>query len=192
MRDSMPPTPNLPDLAGGYSLRPVSKAILPMVIDAYSEDSESAKAALPWLRSDEDITRQLSDMLHDLEHLSNADRVHFWSIHDDENTFIGLIGLGDEMQLVHSNYNLGYWVRKGFRNRRIASNAVDAVLGWLNSRDSIFRIEITVHPRNEAGLITAERICQRWNGQIIDEFIGIELNDKTVPHKIHVIDLPRM
>ncbi|CAI8271701.1 MAG: Uncharacterised protein [Euryarchaeota archaeon UBA443] len=188
----MPPTPNLPDLAGGYSLRPVSKAILPMVIDAYSEDSESAKAALPWLRSDEDITRQLSDMLHDLEHLSNADRVHFWSIHDDENTFIGLIGLGDEMQLVHSNYNLGYWVRKGFRNRRIASNAVDAVLEWLNSRDSIFRIEITVHPRNEAGLITAERICQRWNGQIIDEFIGIELNDKTVPHKIHVIDLPRM
>jgi len=192
MRDPMPPTPNLPDLAGGYSLRPVSKAILPMVIDAYSEDSESAKAALPWLRSDEDITRQLSDMLHDLEHLSNADRVHFWSIHDDENTFIGLIGLGDEMQLVHSNYNLGYWVRKGFRNRHIASNAVDAVLEWLNSRDSIFRIEITVHPRNEAGLVTAERICQRWNGQIIDEFIGIELNDKTVPHKIHVIDLPRM
>ena len=90
----MPPTPNLPDLSGGYGLRPVSKAILPMVIDAYSEDPESAKAALPWLRSDEDITRQLSDMLHDLEHLSNADRVHFWSIHDLDNTFIGLIGLG--------------------------------------------------------------------------------------------------
>ena len=51
MRDSMPPTPNLPDLSGGYGLRPVSKAILPMVIDAYSEDPESAKAALPWLRS---------------------------------------------------------------------------------------------------------------------------------------------
>ena len=188
----MPPTLSLPDLSGGYGLRPVSKAILPMVIDAYSEDPESAKAALPWLRSDEDITRQLSDMLHDLEHLSNADRVHFWSIHDLDNTFIGLIGLGDEMQLVHSNYNLGYWVRKGFRNRGIASDAVDAVLGWLNMRGSVYRIEITVHPRNQAGLVTAERICQRWNGQIIDEFIGIELNDKTVPHRIHVIDLPRM
>ena len=96
------------------------------------------------------------------------------------------------MQLLHSHYNLGYWVRKGFRNRKIASNAVDAVLEWLESRGSTFRIEITVHPRNEAGLVTAERIRQRWNGQIIDEFIGIELNDKTVPHKIHVIDLPRM
>ena len=188
----MPPTPNLPDLTGGYSLRPVSKAILPMVIEAYTEDPESAKAALPWLKNDGNITRQLADMLHDLEHLSNADRVHFWSIHDDENTFIGLIGLGDEMQLVHSNYNLGYWVRKGFRNRRIASNAVDAVLNWLDSRGAPLRIEITVHPRNEAGLVTAERICQRWNGQMIDEFIGIELNEKTVPHKIHVIDLPRM
>ena len=188
----MPRTPDLPDLDGGYSLRPVSKAILPMVIDAYTEDPESAKAALPWLSNEEDITRQLSDMLHDLEHLSNADRVHFWSIHDQENTFIGLIGLGDEMQLVHSNYNLGYWVRKGFRNRRIASNAVDAVLGWLDSRGSVFRVEITVHPRNDAGLITAERICHRWNGQIIDEFIGIEINGKTVPHKIHVVDLPKV
>ena len=131
----MPETPKLPDLEGGYSLRPVSKAILPMVIEAYTEDPESAKAALPWLSSDEDITRQLSDMLHDLEHLSNADRVHFWSIHDDENTFIGLIGLGDEMQLVHSNYNLGYWVRKGFRNRRIASNESMLCSDGLNQED---------------------------------------------------------
>jgi RimJ/RimL family protein N-acetyltransferase len=144
------------------------------------------------LSNEEDITRQLSDMLHDLEHLSNVDRVHFWSIHDQEHTFVGLIGLGDELQLVHSNYNLGYWVRKGFRNRRIASNAVDAVLDWLDSRGSVFRVEITVHPRNEAGLITAERICHRWNGQIIDEFIGIEINGKTVPHKIHVVDLPKV
>jgi len=52
MRDSMPPTPSLPDLSGGYGLRPVSKAMLAMVIDASSEDPESAKAALPWLRSD--------------------------------------------------------------------------------------------------------------------------------------------
>ena len=38
----MPATPNLPELEGGYSLRPVSKAILPMVIEAYMEDPESA------------------------------------------------------------------------------------------------------------------------------------------------------
>ena len=188
----MSQTPTLPELEGGYSLRPVSKAILPMVLDAYSEDPESAKAALPWLKNDEDITRQLADMLHDLEHLSNVDRVHFWSIHNQENTFIGLIGLGDEMQLVHSHYNLGYWVRKEFRNQGIASNAVDAVLFWLESRGHVFRVEITVHPRNTAGLVTAERICQRWNGQAIDEFIGIELNGQTVPHRIHIVDLPRM
>ena len=127
----MPRTPDLPALDGGYSLRPVSKAILPMVIDAYTEDPESAKAALPWLSNEEDITRQLSDMLHDLEHLSNADRVHFWSIHDQEHTFIGLIGLGDEMQLLHSNYNLGYWVRKGFRSRRERENGERGRVGHL-------------------------------------------------------------
>jgi RimJ/RimL family protein N-acetyltransferase len=189
---TMERTPELPNLQGGFTLRPVSKAILSSVMEAYVEDPESAKAALPWLRNDRDITRQLSDMLHDLEHLSNADRVHFWSIHDGSNSFIGLIGLGDEMQLLQSHYNLGYWVRKGFRQKGIASTAVDSVLGWLDSRGETYRIEITVHPRNTAGLITAERICNRWEGQIIEEFIGIELNGKTVPHRIHVIDLPRM
>ena len=184
-------TPELLDLQGEFTLRPVSKAILTSVMEAYVEDPESAKAALPWLRNDRDITRQLSDMLHDLEHLSNADRVHFWSIHDGSNAFIGLIGLGDEMQLIHSHYNLGYWVRKGFRKKGIASSAVDSVLGWLNSRGETYRIEITVHPRNTAGLITAERICNRWDGHLIEEFIGIELNGKTVLHRIHVIDLPR-
>lgn len=184
-------TPELSTTEGEFVLRPVSKAILTSVMEAYVEDPDSAKAALPWLRNDRDITRQLSDMLHDLEHLSNADRVHFWSIHGDVNSFIGLIGLGDEMQLLHSHYNLGYWVRKGFRQKGIASSAVDSVLEWLNSRDEAYRIEITVHPRNTAGLITAERICTRWGGQIIEEFIGIELNGKTVPHRIHVIDLPR-
>ena len=188
---TMARTPELPDVPDGFRLRPVSKAILSSVMEAYLEDPESAKAALPWLRNDRDITRQLSDMLHDLEHLSNADRVHFWSIHDASNLFIGLIGLGDEMQLIHSHYNLGYWVRKGFRQKGIASSSVDAVLGWLNSRGDTYRVEITVHPRNTAGLITAERICNRWKGQIIEEFIGIELNGKTVPHRIHVIDLPR-
>jgi hypothetical protein len=69
-------TPELLDVQGEFTLRPVSKAILTSVMEAYVEDPESAKAALPWLRNDRDITRQLSDMLHDLEHLSNADRVH--------------------------------------------------------------------------------------------------------------------
>ena len=117
----MPRTPNLPDLDGGYSLRPVAKAILPMVIEAYTEDPESAKAALPWLKNDEDITRQLSDMLHDLEHLSNADRVHFWSIH----ITISAIGfarnfvIGESLQTQSTQFFIGS--NRGIRSSELKS-----------------------------------------------------------------------
>ena len=60
---------------------------------------------------------------------------------------------------------------------------------WLEQRQEFFRIEITVHPHNLTGLATAASICQRWNGEQIDEFIGIEIGNRTVPHRIHIVDI---
>ena len=172
------------------SLIPVNKSVLSSVIEAYNEDPESALIALPWLNSHEEIRNQLRDMLFDVESQSDEDKLHFWSIViGEKNEFAGLIGLGDELQLLHSNYNLGYWVRIGFRRKKIAVRCVDAILSWLKSRDQFFRIEITVHPHNKAGLATAQSICEKWNGELVDEFIGIEIGDRTVPHRIHIIDI---
>ena len=50
-------------------------------------------------------------------------------------------------------------------------------------------MEIAVHPHNEAGLATAGAICERWNGERLPEFIGIEFNERTVPHHLHLVDL---
>lgn len=73
--------------------------------------------------------------------------------------------------------------------------ATNMVLQWLENRaiqqQLNHRIEITVHPHNEPGLATAVRICEEWNGEIIPEFIGIEIAERTVPHRLHIIDLPR-
>ena len=135
-------------------------------------------------------------MLFDVESQAGADRLHFWWVCDHEsNAFVGLIGLGDELQLVGSSYNLGYWVRPRFQRQGIAMLAANKIFTWLEQRakeeDAFHRIEITVHPHNTAGLATATRICEGWQGEIIEEFIGIVIGERTVPHRLHIIDLPR-
>ena len=88
-------TPEL-DLDQGLMLKPVSKSILPSLLEAYNEDPVAAQTALPWLDASFNVQGQLSDMLFDVESQAGADRLHFWWICQPEgNTFVGLVGLGD-------------------------------------------------------------------------------------------------
>ena len=103
--------------------------------------------------------------------------------------FVGLVGLGDELQSLHAKFNLGYWVRRDHRRKNMASACVDTIFGWLTNRESSTTVEIAVHPHNEAGLATADAICARWGGERLPEFIGIEFNERTVPHHLHLVDL---
>ena len=188
-------TPEL-EFRADMRLVPVSKAILPLLLEAYHEDPEAAQKALPWLDTAHNVQGQLSDMLFDVENQSEVDRLHFWWIRSEEKGgFVGLIDLGDELQLLQSSYNLGYWVRSSYQRQGIAFEATRCVLHWLENKtieeDGFIRIEITVHPHNEAGLATASRICEEWNGEIIEQFIGIEIGQRTVPHRMHILDLPR-
>ena len=43
----------------------------------------------------------------------------------------------------------------------------------------------------KAGLATAASVCLTWEGESVDEFIGIEIGNRTVPHRIHIIDINR-
>jgi len=184
-------TPSLV-LDNGMVLQPTNKAILGSLLDAYHEDETSAHSALPWLDGGSDIRHQLSNMLHDIETQANLDQLHFWSIHTPEkDEFVGLIGLGDELQSLHSDYNLGYWVRGGFQRQGVAKTSVDSVFSWLNQRGNPINVEIAVHPHNAAGLATAEAICSKWNGERLPDYIGIEFNGRTVPHRLHMIELGR-
>lgn len=188
-------TPEL-ELSNSLRLIPVSKSILPQLLEAYNEDPIAAQTALPWLDVNFNVQGQLSDMLFDVENQAEVDKLHFWWIRNEEDgAFVGLIGLGDELQLLQSSYNLGYWVRPTFQRRGIALDATSKILEWLEEKakenDEFNRIEITVHPHNEAGLATARRICQNWGGEVIEQFIGIEIGKRTVPHRLHILDLPR-
>ncbi len=171
-------------------LRPAANNVLVAMFDAYQEDPEAAQAALPWLDPNEDVRRQLRDMLYDIEAQNGNDRLHFWSIHTTgTDEFVGLIGLGDELQSHHAAFNLGYWVRLAHRKKGIATRCVNCIFTWLAERSNTTTVEIAVHPHNEAGLATADAICTAWNGERLPEFIGIEFNERTVPHHLHFVDL---
>jgi hypothetical protein len=71
----------------------------------------------------------------------------------------------------------------------VASRCVDTIFAWLTERGEATLVEIAVHPHNVAGLATASAICIRWNGERLEEFIGIEFNERTVPHHLHLVDL---
>ena len=104
------------------TLRPVNRRILPEVMEAYHEDPIAARSALPWLKEGEEARTQIADLMIDLELHRNGDKIHFWAIHSNEdNSFVGMIGFGDELQLAASAYNLGYWVRKSWRKKGIAT-----------------------------------------------------------------------
>ena len=182
-------TPEL-RVADRLTLRPAANNVLVPMFDAYQEDPEAAQAALPWLDPDEDVRRQLRDMLYDIEAQNGNDRLHFWSIHDiNSGEFIGLIGLGDELQSTHADFNLGYWVRRAHRRKSIASSCVHSIFSWLSDRERMTTVEIAVHPHNDDGIATADAICNNWNGELLREFIGIEFNERTVPHHLYLVDL---
>ena len=171
-------------------LRPAANTILVAMFEAYQEDAEAAQVALPWLDPNEDVRRQLRDMLYDIEAQNGNDRLHFWSVHaTSTDEFVGLVGLGDELQSLHAAFNLGYWVRRAHRRKGIATRCVNTIFTWLAGRSTTTTVEIAVHPHNEAGLATAEAICNAWGGERLPEFIGIEFNERTVPHHLHLVDL---
>ena len=171
-------------------MRPATKAVLVAMFDAYQEDAEAAQTALPWLNPDDDVRRQLRDMLYDIQSQDGLDRLHFWSVHlKSGGEFVGLVGLGDELQSLQADFNLGYWVRREHRRQKIATRCVDAIFDWLSKRQRTTTVEIAVHAHNDAGLATAGAICERWRGERLPEFIGIEFNERTVPHHLHLVNL---
>ncbi|MDP6639442.1 MAG: GNAT family N-acetyltransferase [Candidatus Poseidoniaceae archaeon] len=180
-----------PDLESddGLSLFPVSRRLFSEMMEAHAEDPEGTYLAIPWFDRDVEASPQISDFLFELEVHSKSGRIHFWSIHEGEE-FVGLVGIGDELQIDESQWNLGYWVRSSARRRGIARRSVDAVFTWVSAQSQPAQVEITVHPQNTAGLATCRSICTRWGGKRVEpDFWPIEIGGRTVPHAMWLVEL---
>ena len=86
----------------------------------------------------------------------------------------------------------GYWIRTNFHGRRLASDSIDTVLGWIGrSGGSPTAVEIRVDPSNVAGIATAESVSSRWRGlRFADGDVEVEVDGEYVSHLCWVI--PRL
>ena len=101
-------------------LRPINQKDSPRGDESISRRPRFGKGCSPLAKRRKRHVAKLPDLMIDLELHRNGDSIHFWAIHSmEDNSFVGMIGLGDELQLAASAYNLGYWVKKSWRNRGI-------------------------------------------------------------------------
>ncbi len=180
-----------PDLKteSGLHLTAVNRRLFSEMLEAHAEDPEGTYIAIPWFDRGIEASPQISDFLFELEVHSRSGRIHFWSIHDGTE-FVGLVGIGDELQIEGSKWNLGYWVRSSARKRGIARESVNAVFSWLAAFSHPVQVEITVHPQNTAGLATCRSICSIWGGKRMEpDFWPIEVDGRTVPHAMWTVNL---
>ncbi len=179
-------TPTL-EVQGGLTLQPVTTADLTEFLTMYNEAPVDGRTALPWLYPHQ-VAEQIGDMVRDILHAEEEDRIHFWCIRE-EGRVVGTIGLGDELQLDVSTWSLGYWIRADRQGQRIATRAIDAVFTWLHQRGVNAMVEVAVHPHNTAGLATARALCHRWQGTPLDDYVGIDFGGRTIPHHLHLIQV---
>lgn len=184
----MQATPDL-ETECGLHLTAVNRRLFSEMLDAHAEDPEGTYIAIPGFNKEIEASPQISEFLFELEVYSKSGRIHFWSIHD-AGEFVGLVGIGDELQMDESKWSLGYWVRASARRRGIARKSVNAVFNWLLKQPQKVQVEITVHPQNVAGLATCRSICSKWGGRRAEpDFWPIEFGGRTVPHALWIVTL---
>ena len=159
-----------------------------IILEAMTENLADIDQAMPWLDVEDPLSPQLERYLHDVERYGRGGLAYHWTvIHSDE--FAGLIALDHTSTLIQGHWNLGYWIRRSFQQKRLASKSIDAILNWIG-RGGLTSVEMAVSPDNIAGLRTVESAARRWNGYPLDEQIEAEVCGELVSHDCWLI--PRL
>jgi len=162
------------------------------MLAAVTESHQSeVRRALPWLEWDAPLELQIMEYLRDVERMGRGGLSHHWAV-IEEDDLVGLIALDHTPHLVVGHWNLGYWIRSDCHGRRLASDSIDTVLGWIGrSGGSPTAVEIRVDPSNVAGIATAESVSSRWRGlRFADGDVEVEVDGEYVSHLCWVI--PRL
>ena len=83
-------------------------------------------------------------------------------------------------------------MRSKYRRRGITIALGNVIFQWLTSNDASSELKSQSIHTMRLGLATAASVClTAGTGELVDEFIGIEIGNRTVPHRIHIIDINR-
>tara|TARA_B100001750_G_scaffold240478_1_gene250292 strand:+ start:370 stop:1770 length:1401 start_codon:yes stop_codon:yes gene_type:complete len=174
-------------------LRPAGPMHLESLVEAFEESSPEVIHGLPWYDMEEDMLSQLHDYLIDVNQMGKISRAYHWAIIDRSNeTFLGLLALDRFTRTNRAHWNIGYWVRRSACRRGIAKRSSMKALDWIStSQGGPTAVEITVDPKNEAGLATCKSLVKEWDGVRAPEADGeVEVAAKRRHHITFI--LPRL
>ena len=132
-------------------------------MEAIKENSQDIVKAMPWLDINKNIKTQITTFVLESEIQNRAGEIHLWTIRNNlKNEFVGLVGV-DKMTHQGGDWNFGYWIKKSFQKKGIASVALPNAIKWLSKHYNSTCIEISVKPENISGLATCKHILRTFN-----------------------------
>ncbi len=174
-------------------LRPAGIEYLEQLIIAFEESLPEVIGGLPWYDVEDEMHVQLEQYLYDVGRGGKIGRAHHWVIIDKSSEeLLGLVAFDRFTRVREAHWNLGYWVRSSATRRGIAKRAANKSLDWISTtQGGPTAVEITVDPKNEAGLATCNSIVKKWRGERVEWVDGeVEIAGE-MRHHITFI-LPRL
>ena len=184
-------------LDNGIKLVPLSTNHTQGLINAFANDSNSVRIAMPWLNTSFPIESQIKSFIVDVTSGPNSIHYHHWVLVDQNTTeIVGLIGFDvvrfstiERKSLSRGvHWNLGYWIAPNFRLRGLASKSIDIMI-YIASKSNVDVVQLSAAPDNLGGLITIRSAVKRHEG-IISGF-GVEMIEENegdiVPYEAYWI-----
>ena len=168
-------------LDDAIKLVPLSTNHTHSLINAFSNDPNSVRVAMPWLDSTLSIEFQIRSFIFDVTSGPNSIHYHHWVLVDQNSEeVVGLIGFDvvrfrtvERKSLSRGvHWNLGYWIAPTFRRRGLASKSIDIMIK-IASNSNVDVVQLSAAPDNLGGLVTIRSAVQRHEG-IISDF-GVEM-----------------
>lgn len=145
------------------SIRPFKVSDAEPFYDAVLESVEHVSQWLPWCSSSYSLQDAIEWADSSISTWEDGSEYRFVIECSDSEEILGSIGIN---QIVHQHKigNLGYWVRKSALGQGVCTQAAHQAIVYAFENLSFRRIEIHVHPENEASNAVATRLGGLYEG----------------------------
>jgi ribosomal-protein-serine acetyltransferase len=166
------------DLGGGAAIRPLEDADAPELFALVDANRLYLRAWLPWLdgtRSEEDVAEFVADSRR---RAADGLGVQFAILESGQ--IAGVIGF-HEIDRVHAQVGIGYWVAENRQGRGLVTRAVQALCGMAFDELGLNRVEIKAATDNARSRAIPERLGFRHEGvlregeRLYDRFVDLEV-----------------
>ena len=163
-------------LGHGIKLVPLSSNHTDGLINAFTNDSNSVRIAMPWLEASLSMEFQIKSFIVDVTTGPNSIHYHHWVlVNQNSQEIVGLIGFDvvrfrtiERKSLSRGiHWNLGYWIAPNFRRRGLASKSIDIMIA-IASKSKVDVVQLSAHPENLGGIVTIRSAVERHGGMISD------------------------